>query len=133
MDFNALKAQLDAARRFETAIGPATYRLKLPTEHAWACMLEHHRDAAGRLLENRAFREVLNTALEGWDGVRTIDVHPDAADEPLPFSAEAREALLDVNVDVADQLTIAMGLKLRERREKREAARKNSSRASSGI
>lgn len=125
MDFNAFKAQIEAARSIEVPVGAATYRLQLPVEHAWRVAIEANRDAGGRLLQAKAFREVLSVAIVGWQGVTTRDLLPDAVEEPLPFSPAARESLLDIRQDIADDLTVAIGLEMKARREKLEAARKN--------
>lgn len=132
MELGNFKSQLEAARQIEAVLGGGTYRLRMPTDHAWRVALEAHRDADGRVIESRAFRAILNTALVGWEGVTTADLLPEAEPAPLPYSDEARALLLDNRQDIADALTVHIGMKLRERREAREAARKNSSPASNG-
>lgn len=125
MDAAAFKAQLDAARGFTAEAGGASFRLRLPTEHAWRLALEQHRDDRGRLLEARAFRAVLDAALVGWEGVTGRTVSPAAPADPLPFSPDARALLLDHRQDIADELAVALGLELSRRRAAREDAEKN--------
>lgn len=123
MDIAAFKARLDAARAFEHVAGGITFRLRLPTEHAWRLALESQRDAHGRLLEARALRAVLDESVVGWDGA-TAALFGEGADA-LPFSPEARALLLDHRQDLADELAVALGVRLAERRAAREAAAKN--------
>lgn len=123
MDVAAFKARLDAARAFDHVAGEITFRLRLPTEHAWRLALESHRDPHGRLLEAKALRGVLDEAVVGWEGVTgAVFGEGDAA---IAFSAEARALLLDHRQDLADELAVALGLRLAERRAAREAAAKN--------
>jgi len=125
MDFVTFKAQIEAAHQAEAQAAGATFKLRLPSEHTWRVMIEGHRDSEGRVLEALAFRSVLNSAVIGWEGVKTTHILPEAPDEALPFTPAARSELLDARQDIADEITIALALKMRERREKREAARKN--------
>lgn len=125
MDIGAFKAQLDAARGFEHTAAGASFRLQLPSDHAWRLALESHRDAHGRLLEARALRAVLDAALVGWGGVTAATILPGAGADPIAFSAEARALLLDHRQDIADELAIALGLRIAERRAAREAVTKN--------
>ncbi len=132
MDLTTFKQQIEAARQVEFEVGQGKFRIRLPSDHVWRVALESNRDGQGRVIEAQAFRTILNTALVGWEGVTTRDLKPDAEAAPLPFSPEARELLLDNRQDIADALTIQIGVKLGERRQAREAAQKNSSPASNG-
>lgn len=125
MEFASLKAQIDAARQMEVPVDGATFRLKMPSDHAWRVVVEGNRDPAGRLLQALAFRELLNVALVGWEGVKTTHLLDGVPEEPLPFSEAARIELLDAREDIVDELVIAMAAKLKQRREQRETARKN--------
>lgn len=125
MQISEFTARLEAARQAGITIGAATYNLRLPTDYEWRTAIEANRDSEGRLLPTQAFRSILNAALIGWEGVSSADLMPDATPEPLPFSAAAKTALLDLRLDIVDELTVVLGLKLKERREAREAARKN--------
>lgn len=125
MDLADFRARLEAARAFEAEVEGAKFRLRLPTEHAFRTTLEAHRDSAGRLLEAEAFRAVLDTALVGWDGVKTTHIDAEAAEAPLPFSADTRALLLDHRQDIADQLSTACWVRRVDRRAKREEALKN--------
>lgn len=133
MDVAAFKAQLEAARRIETdELDGIRFRLQVPTAYAFQLAMESHRDAAGRVLEARAFRQLLNEALVGWSGALARHVDAAGGDEPLPFGAEARALLLDNRPDIAGTLAIRLGIAMAERREKREEAAKNSRPASTG-
>jgi len=125
MDFAAFKAQLEATRSFEAEVAGARFRLRLPSQHAWRRELEQHRDEHGRLLEARAFRAVLDAALVGWAGVTAALIDPAAASDAVPFSADARTLLLDCRQDIADALIVALGNRLADARQAREAAAKN--------
>ena len=125
MDLATLKQQIAAARAFDVTLGAMVFTLNLPNDHDWRAGLEAHRDAAGRLLEAQAFRAMLTHALTGWRGVVMSDVLTEADDSPLPFNDDTRALLLDHRQDIADELTIALALKRRERIDAREAARKN--------
>lgn len=125
MDFNSLKQQIEASRRIDVAVNGSTFHLRMPTEHAWRVAIEGNRDSAGRVLEALAFRELLNAAVVGWDGVKTTDLLGDAPEEALHFSKEACAELLDTRQDIVNEIVIAIAAKIRERREKRETERKN--------
>jgi len=125
MDIASFKAKLDGARAFECAAGGFTFRLRMPTPHAWRLAIERHVREGGMLEHARAMRSVLDVALVGWEGVTWSAVMPDAPADPLPFSAEARALLLDERQDLADALATAIGIELHRRREALEAVRKN--------
>lgn len=120
-----LIARLEAARSVQIEAAGASFSVRLPTDHAWRALVQRHADAHGRLLEAEAFRALLDEALVGWSGVTERLVDPAAGETPLAFDAQARRALLDHRQDVADEIAVAVALKLRERREAREAAAKN--------
>lgn len=133
MDVAAFKAQLEAARRIETdEIDGARFLLQVPTAYAFQLAMESHRDAAGRSLEARAFRQLLDDALVGWTGLLARHVDASGGDVALPFSPEARALLLDNRPDIASRLAIKLGVAMAERRAKREQAAKNSPPASTG-
>lgn len=129
MDLSNLVARLEAARQAEVEADGASFRLRLPNDHTWRVTLERHRDVTGQLQEAAAFRDILNQALIGWQGVTTGHLgvaEAGAAPEVLPFSAEARNLLLDHRQDIADALTIGLATKIADLRAAREAAAKNS-------
>jgi hypothetical protein len=133
VDVQAFAASVDAAHRFEVPIGSQKYQLRLPPAHTWRVTYEKNRDAYGNLLDGPTFRALLNVALVAWEGLRTVDILPEYADEPLPFSADARTMLLDHRQDIADELAIALVRKRNERTERMEEARKNLLPAPSGA
>jgi hypothetical protein len=125
MDAVAFKVALEAARSFEAEAGGAKFRLRMPTEHAWRLAFEGHRDTNGNLLQAKAMREVLDTAITGWDGVTQGHLLPEGGDAALPFSPDARTLLLDGRQDIADALAEELANRLTARRKDREAAAKN--------
>jgi len=125
MDFSSFKAQLDAARSFEVEVDGARFKLMLPTDYACRVAVEAHRNAAGEVVGAKSSREILDAAVVGWDGVKTSHFSPEMDGEAMPFSIPARTVLLDVRVDIADRLTIAIAERLDQRRARMEAARKN--------
>lgn len=133
MDVSTLKQQVAAARAFEVTCGDMVFTLTLPSEHDYRTTLEAHRDTSGRILESAAFRVLLDAAVTGWRGVTMRDVLPEADDTPMPFNVDTRALLLDHRQDVADELSIAIATKRRERADAREAARKNLPSGSSGT
>jgi len=125
MDLDSLAARLAAARQMEAKVDGATFKLEVPSEHAWRVTYEEHRNTAGDLLYARASRAILDKALIGWDGVTAKHLLPDAPEEAIAFSPAARSMLLDARTDIADELKIALIDKANSAREAREAARKN--------
>jgi hypothetical protein len=125
MELNHLRAALEAAREFSAEAAGCRFNLRLPTDHAWRVTLEQHRDAAGQLLEARAFRALLEQAIRGWEGVTATLFVPDGGAEPVAYSPEALALLLEHRQDIADVLTLAMGARVAERRKAREALAKN--------
>ena len=125
MDIAAFKAQIDAARGFECTAGGITFRLRLPTQHAWRLAIEQNVTADGVVLRARAMRAVLDAALVGWDGVTPATIMSGADAAPLPFSAEARALLLEHRQDIADELSTQVGIELLRRRDSLEETRKN--------
>lgn len=125
MDFAAFKAALEAARAFEVQMAGATFKLRQPTDHAWRLAHERHVDARGALLLASAMRELLNSAVVGWDGVTGRHFMADGTADALPFTPEARALLLDNRQDIADELSIALTRRVIERQNEREAAAKN--------
>jgi hypothetical protein len=133
MDLSEFKDKLAKAREFEVKSGGATFRMRLPSEHAWRVAVEEHRRETGRVKNEQASRALLQGAMLGWDGVTEKHLLLEGGDEPLPFSAEALLMVLDERQDIADELSVALMNRLKERSAQVEAARKNSLRASSGI
>lgn len=127
MDIAAFSRQLDESRRFEhpSSTG-ATFKLQLPTKFAWRVAVDRHRNGEGRAIDALVHRELLEIALVGWNGVKRHMIDEAGGDELVPFSAAARALLLDHNTEVMDELAIALGGRLIEQRQQREAAAKNS-------
>lgn len=126
MDIAAFSRQLDESRRFDCVSQTgATFRLQLPTKFAWRVAVDRHRDGDGRAIDALVHRALLEIALVGWSGVKQSLIDDAGGDEAVPFSPEARALLLEHNTEVMDELAIALGGRLIEQRNKREAAAKN--------
>jgi|SRR4029453_9374778 hypothetical protein len=125
MDISELKAKIAAARYKEVDINGSTYCLSIPHDHAWRCEIERHIDKDMRVLQAAAFRNILQMALTGWRNVKTTDLEADLPEEPLAFSPEARELLLDHRQDIADTLARAIGEFIMEQRERHATQTKN--------
>ena len=132
MDLGEIKARLEAARRVEREVNGATFTLVMPTAHQWRVALQDNRDELGRVLEAKAYRQVLSKALVSWRGLKASDLVPEAPADEVPFTPDARELLLDTRQDIADELTIGVGAWLADQRTKREEQLKNSAGASNG-
>jgi hypothetical protein len=98
MDFAKFKASLDKSREVEVEVDAAKFRMRLPTEHAWRLAYEQHKGTQAHA------RAVVEASLVGWDGVLARHFLVGAGDEPVPFSADAKAALLDERQDIGDEL-----------------------------
>lgn len=125
MDFQALKAQLEASRRLEVEVAGATFTLVIPPEHTWRRLFESNTDAMGRVLLAAAMRAVLAEAIVGWKDLTARHFLPDAPEEPVAYSPAAKAELLDVCQDISDVLAEEAAKRRRAQRDKREAIRKN--------
>lgn len=133
MDLAEFKAKLARSREVEVEIDGAKFLMRLPTEHAWRVAAEEHRGPGGRVKTHQVHRTLVEAALVGWEGVTENHVLLNGSAELVPFDGDTRAILLDERLDIADQLTMKMMGKVKERAAKLETARKNSSRASSGT
>lgn len=125
MELNTLRAQIRAARHSEAKADGVTFSLDQPSDHAFRTAMELNRDKSGLLLYSQATRFILSIAITGWEGLTARHFLPEAPDEAITFSAQAREELLDVRQDIADELMVHISSRIAERRETMEAARKN--------
>lgn len=133
MEIGTLQAQIRASRQAAAESDGVKFTLELPSDHAWRMAMETNRDEAGLLLHSQAAHAVLSRAITGWQGLTARHLLLEADADPLPFSPAVRGELLDARQDMADELMAFVGEKIAERREKRDAARKNLSGASSGT
>lgn len=124
MEFASFKQQLEAARQAEVQAGGATFKVRLPSEYQRRLAAQRNRDADGRTVEVAAVREVLVAAVIGWQGVTAEHFLPGAGTDSVAFSPEACAELLDCRHDIANEVTVAVAAKLKERRENLEAAAK---------
>lgn len=127
-----IEAALEASRRFELEAAGATFSVRLPSEYAWNVALQSHNGADGKPVQAECLREIVESAITGWEGVTLRFLIPDAPDEPLPFDGNVRR-LLEHNQDIVNSLAVQLSARLNERRQAREDARKNSERASTGT
>lgn len=133
MDLSEFKAKLERAREMEVKAVGATFRLRLPSEHAWRVAAEEHRGPGGRVKQEQASRALLEASVLGWEGVTEGHLLLDGSTEPVSFSVEALTMLLNERQDIADELSVALMKRVKERAAQVETARKNSLRAPSGI
>lgn len=120
MDLGVLRAAAEKARRFTHELEGRTFELVLPTQFAIDCLGAEHKPFP------RFQRRLVLEALRGWSGLRTTDLGaPELPDEPLPFSAETAELLLDERGDWEEKLCDAIAARSKARRETIEAARGN--------
>jgi hypothetical protein len=132
MDFAQLKAQLDAGRRIEIAAAGITFRCLRPLELDWRMAEDAARNAHGRTNISRAFFDVVSAAITGWSGAKGSHLVPEAGDEPLAYSEEARQLLLQARSDILDELAVRLAEAMRAWRATLQAAEKNSGRGSNG-
>lgn len=133
MDLASFKEKLEKSREVEAKVAGATFRLRVPTEHAWRVASEEYRSPNGRVKQQMVARSLLEGAIVGWEGVTEDFFLQNAGTDEVPFNGEMRAALLDERQDVADQLAKLVMAKMNERRTQLEKTRKNSARASSGT
>lgn len=132
-DLTTLRMALEASRRFDVTVGAAVFHLAMPSEYDIRRAAEDNRDANGLIKDAQMMRVLMQTAVVGWEGVRTTDIAPGVDPEPIAFSDTARTLLLDQNMEVADAIALAMGAEMGKRRAQRQADEKNSSRAPNGT
>lgn len=99
-------------------------QLRHPTRFELERLFVRHKgDMAGML------RQLTEMSLIGWQGVRVRDAVPEAknGDEPLEWSPEAAELLLDERTEWIDAIGTACVTRMTKRHERIEADRKNSS------
>jgi hypothetical protein len=125
MDIAALKAAALQAREFEVTLAEnVTVRLRLPTRYE----LELHslaKTEPGRVGAAKVLRAMLEAAFVSWSGVCASHLVPEAPAEPLAFSREAVELLLDERPDWGDRLRNVFSEALAARSADLEANRKN--------
>ncbi len=123
IDLADLRMRAQRVREFTHQEGDVTFQLRHPnrfeSERLWS---RHRDDVVGGM------RELVAVSLLGWDGVLVRDALPESkhGDDPLPFSAEAVELVLDERTDWIQAIGQAIALRMSARRESVEADRKNS-------
>jgi hypothetical protein len=128
MDLDNLRRRAVAARRFDVPIDGVVVTLEIPTRHASklaysrAGMVEGDNSATTMIRWTRA---VLVMAVAGWSGVTERHVLPDGGDEPVPFSADAVDLVLDARPEWEEALAAAVLDRLAQRRAIEDTAAKN--------
>jgi hypothetical protein len=122
MEFNDIKAAAERSRRFTHEIDGRRFDLVTPTQFAVNLISEERRTFA------KVQRQVVLAALRGWANVTTDDLRlPDLElpREPIVFSVEMAEILLNERPDWEDKLADVVSQRVKERRERLEAASGN--------
>jgi hypothetical protein len=103
MDYASLKTRFDAVRAGNTTCAHATFRWVAPTDGDMR-RFASKQDATASSMG----RDTVLAALTGWSGVRACDLVAEFenTEEQLDFSREAAAALLDVQTDWLDLLTV---------------------------
>ncbi len=122
MDLEQLKAAAERARRFSHELGGRRFDLVTPSQFAVNLISEEKRTFT------RVQRQVVLAALRGWSGVVAEDLRLpelELAAEPLPFSPEMAEVLLNERPDWEEALADAVSKRVEARRKQLEAAAGN--------
>lgn len=128
MDLDNLRKRAAEARRFDVPIDGVVVTLEIPTRHASklaysrAGMVEGDNSATTMI---RWTRSVLLLSVVGWVGVAERHVLPDGGDEPVPFSADAVDLVLDARPEWEEELASAVLDRLAQRRAIEDTAAKN--------
>jgi hypothetical protein len=128
-----LKARLERAREFRVDHQGRTYLLRLPDpfRERWVAV-----GIAGEPSDDRAFeqfvRDLVVSALVGWEGVTYSDLIGDKDDSLLAFEPGLVPLLIDRRLDILDALREALMRERQARRERLEADAGNSASASTG-
>lgn len=119
-----------AARRLEVEHGGARYRLEVPTETDLRRLYRPHTSWEGegakatpRIDALASQRDIVLHALKGWEGVTERALG--GGDDPLAFSPDAAQELIDDDLKLQDALASAMWDAVNARRERLEADEKN--------
>jgi len=126
-DVAELRRLAEAAREFEVQAQGVTLRLRLPTVLQLRRLVNANAPAsvASRDALSHVQEPLLRECLCGWRGVPADAVAPGAEGE-LPFDARLAEAVLDRYPQAADAAFRELIERYGERRERFEAAEKNS-------
>lgn len=129
MDLADIQYRARAQREFTVACDHASFTLRRPYPYEVALAERRSRETAATpgasliALE----RELLRSAVVGWEDVRVSDVleQPPEPDEPLAWHADAVELLLNAQPQWAARLGSELFDRLATAREAQEAAAKN--------
>jgi hypothetical protein len=123
-----LLAQLEASRRFSVRWRGAEVACLLPSDLDMRMASARALGAEGRVVVPLAQHEMAAGAVVGWEGMTIADLLEGGGDAPLPYDPLLVRPLLAQHIDIED----AIAEVIYERRDAREAARKNSQSVSPG-
>lgn len=132
MTLEELKAQLEVGRRLEIAAGGITFRCMRPLEFEWRLAEDNARNAHGRTNVTQAFFAVVSKAVTGWSGAKERHLVPEAGEDALAYSEEAKQLLLQARQDLCDELSVRLAEEVRAWSAKARAAEKNFASGSNG-
>lgn len=129
VDVADIRQRAERVREFTHEIAGRTFRLRHPTQMEAERIHGQHRDDPVTLIQTLALRSLI-----GWDGVTVSDALPEAKNggDPLPFQPDTVDLVFAERADWADELGLQVVAVMRARRERIEAARKNSPSGSAG-
>ena len=122
IDLADLRLRAQRAREFHFSVDDARFALRHPSrfeaERIWSRCRD---DMVG------AMHDLVVASLIGWEGVLVRDALAEAKNgaEPLPFSTEAAELLLEERTDWLNGLGTAVVARMKARHDAIEADRKN--------
>lgn len=125
MDAKELAARVLESRRATLPVGGMSFAVVLPTDLAVRLAASRHRNADGVVMEVAVVRELLADAITGWEGLTVGHVLPEGGEEPLPYSADNKQLLLESRQDIADELAVMLAEARAKRAQRLETARKN--------
>ena len=129
VDIADIRQRAERVREFTHEIEGRVFRLRHPTQMEAERIYGQHRDDHVTLIQTLALRSLID-----WDRVMVGDALPEAKNggDFLPFQPATVELVFAERSDWADALGMRVVEVMRARRERIEAARKNSSSGSAG-
>jgi hypothetical protein len=123
-----LKEKAQRAREFTYQAGECEFTLRTPTRtevrevtHAHGLLTGQNDAMVLPLLQTY----LLQRGLVAWTGVRLRDLIPDAGTEPVGWSADTVQMLIDAQPELADKMGAALLARTQLRAEAIEADAKN--------
>jgi hypothetical protein len=132
IDLAQLKARAEAARRFDHAVGPASFSLVVPTRQELTVYAAQARAEVPGLagadvasLMALAAHPMLCKAVRGWSGLLERHLLADGSEEPVPFDPGVMPLVIDAQPEWAAELVQEIYRRIGERKARIEAAAKN--------